>query len=448
MTTYHDLFELALRLMDEFFTIQPLHHHDPNCDEQVIIAVNEMLAVQLESVEDAEPDRIAAVTEEAMAAYRAMFIPPREHVGSPILEFPCRDAVASQLNTLHAVPQPEQRTPEWYAFRGRYLTASSAWKAFSTESALNQLIYDKCRAATAEPESRAGRGVNVDSPLHWGQKYEPVSVMWYERHYGTKVGEFGCIPHPTIPCLAASPDGINIDPKNARYGRMLEIKNVVSREITGIPKKDYWIQMQLQMAVCGLHECDFLETKFSEYDNEEDWEADGTPSLSSDGKMKGRIIQFMDLNGPSYEYQPLGLVPADVIAWEKSVHEAHAGDTWIRDIFWKLEVVSCVLVEFNACWMSAAEVRLRATWDVIQLEKQTGFEHRAPQKRKRVEPLTNEGEPQQATSCLLVADGKGGFKPLPGGGCAVDTVQHREPPAADIRVVTSPLARTSTRHRS
>ena len=28
---------------------------------------------------------------------------------------------------------------------------------------------------------------------------------------------------------------------------MLEIKNPVSREITGIPKEEYWIQMQLQM---------------------------------------------------------------------------------------------------------------------------------------------------------------------------------------------------------
>jgi hypothetical protein len=42
---------------------------------------------------------------------------------------------------------------------------------------------------------------------------------------------------------------------------MLEIKNVVSREITGIPKPEYYVQMQLQMEVCDLEECDFLETK-------------------------------------------------------------------------------------------------------------------------------------------------------------------------------------------
>ena len=42
-----------------------------------------------------------------------------------------------------------------------------------------------------------------------------------------KVEEFGCIPHETIPFLAASPDGIVTS--NKLNGRMIEIKNVVSR---------------------------------------------------------------------------------------------------------------------------------------------------------------------------------------------------------------------------
>ena len=42
--------------------------------------------------------------------------------------------------------------------------------------------------------------------------------------------------------LGASPDGINTNNRTSLFGRMLEIKNVVSREINGIPKEDYWIQ--------------------------------------------------------------------------------------------------------------------------------------------------------------------------------------------------------------
>lgn len=441
------LLEAGLRLVYEFFLTEPLYHHEPKCDSYVIDAVSDMLALQLGDIEDIEPESIVTAAEGAVHSYRAMFVPPREHDGSPILCHPDTRAIGALLQAIQSVPQPDQRTPEWYAFRGRYLTASSAWKAFATEGALNQLIYDKCRAAQMDPEEagRVGGGVNVESPLHWGQKYEPVSVMWYEQNYNTKVGEFGCIPHPTIKCLAASPDGINIEPDNPRYGRMLEIKNVVSREITGIPKKEYWIQMQLQMAVCGLSECDFLEMKFHEYENDEEWERDGDFMQAADGKMKGRIVQFMVSGSPAYEYQPLGLDKTEAECWERRIHESHTGDTWIRDIYWKLEVVSCVLVEFNAAWMAAAETRLNATWDIIQLEKRTGFEHRAPQKRKR-EVTVVQGGKEPPSSCLLVSDGTGGFKPLPGGSSTVHPHCGGPPHASDIRVITSPLGRIGTCH--
>ena len=80
--------------------------------------------------------------------------------------------------------------------------------------------------------------------------------MYYEYINNTKVNEFGCIKHTKHDFLAASPDGIVCDMSSNLYGRMLEIKNVVSRTITGA-KMEYWIQMQLQMEVCDLNECDF-----------------------------------------------------------------------------------------------------------------------------------------------------------------------------------------------
>ena len=56
--------------------------------------------------------------------------------------------------------------------------------------------------------------------------------------YQTKIEEFGCIQHPKYNFIGASPDGINIEPNCNRFGRMLEIKNIVNREITGIPKQN------------------------------------------------------------------------------------------------------------------------------------------------------------------------------------------------------------------
>ena len=104
------------------------------------------------------------------------------------------------------------------------------------------------------------------SPMHWGQKYEPVSVMLYEKRFQTKVDDFGCIQHRDYKCIGASPDGIVTDAKSERYGRMLEIKNIVNREIDGNPLKAYWIQMQIQLETCDLEYCDFLETRIKEYE--------------------------------------------------------------------------------------------------------------------------------------------------------------------------------------
>ena len=85
-----------------------------------------------------------------------------------------------------------------------------------------------------------------------------------------------------------------MNPDSNRYGRMLEIKNPTTREITGTPKREYWIQMQMQMGVCGLTECDFLETSFKEYESSEEFMSDGTFAETAGGKPKGVIIYFSD----------------------------------------------------------------------------------------------------------------------------------------------------------
>jgi hypothetical protein len=105
--------------------------------------------------------------------------------------------------------------------------------------------------------------------------------------YKSKVEDFGCIQHPTYKFLGASPDGIIIESSTGRYGRMLEIKNPVSREITGIPKKEYWVQMQLQMEVCNLDDCDFLETKFVEYHDFDSYRDDSAIDFDLNGNCGG-----------------------------------------------------------------------------------------------------------------------------------------------------------------
>jgi hypothetical protein len=195
--------------------------------------------------------------------------------------------------------------------------------------------------------------------------------------FKTKIEDFGCIRHDKYYFIGASPDGINVDPSSPLYGRMLEIKNVVSREITGIPKKEYATQMQLQMEVCNLDECDFLETKFVEFGSETEFYND-----VSDTKAKGVIVYFVQDGKPFYVYKPLNIVSRDDIeSWEQETMEKYNHLVWIQNIYWRLDVLSCILVKRDKLWFESHVGQLEKVWKIIEEERVTGFSHRAPNKR-------------------------------------------------------------------
>ena len=310
------------------------------------------------------------------------------------------ETITAKIRTLQGKPQPEQRTPEWYERRNNLITASAASKAFGTPASVNQLIYEKCKNYCAAGGGGGGGGSgggSVNSPLHWGQRYEPVTVMVYEHRNRTTLGEFGCIQHGTYPFIGASPDGINIEPASPIYGRMVEIKNIVNREITGRPKEEYWIQTQIQMEVCDLDECDFVETRFKEYDSKEDYDADGTVTqgYTASGNEKGVILwfqtapkltQYGDILSPTqiYEYAPIGATPYEYDKWEVEMFAKHErlGSIWVRTIYWYLDQYSCVIVRRNRLWFEEAVPVLEDLWKTIEEERSNGFEHRAPSKRK------------------------------------------------------------------
>ena len=329
------------------------------------------------------------------------------------------DTITAKIRTLQGKPQPEQRTPEWYERRNNLITASAASKAFGTPASVNQLVYEKCKnycTAGGGAGSGAGGGAgggggsgggSVNSPLHWGQRYEPVTVMVYEHRNHTTLGEFGCIQHDTYPFIGASPDGINIEPASPIYGRMVEIKNIVNREITGRPKEEYWIQTQIQMEVCDLDECDFVETRFKEYESKEDYDTDGTVTqgYTASGNEKGvilwfqtapRVTQYGEISPPIqlYEYAPIGATPYEYDKWEVDIFAKHErlGSIWVRTIYWYLDQYSCVLVRRNRLWFEEAVPVLQQLWKTIEEERSSGFEHRAPSKRKAAAAVASSAE--------------------------------------------------------
>ena len=283
--------------------------------------------------------------------------------------------IKEQIKYLLSLQQSQQKSETWHIERRNKLTASNIWKAIDSESSINSLIVEKCKHYTPIP-------LNIYSPKHHGEKYEPLSVLYYENKYNTKVGEFGFIDHKHYDFLGASPDGIIIDETSNLFGRMLEIKNIVNREINGIPKKEYWIQMQIQMEVCDLDYCDFLETEFKEYLNEEEFLNDGDFNNTIQGYQKGIFLKFADNNGnPFYQYPPWNINEENFKEWEKEIMEKYKNLTWLQNFYWKLIKVSLVTVTRNNFWYNCCHDKFKQIHEIIQKEKISGYEHRLPKKK-------------------------------------------------------------------
>lgn len=147
--------------------------------------------------------------------------------------------------------------------------------------------------------------------------------------------------------------------------------------------------MQLQMETCDLNECDFLETRFIEYENELTFLSDSDSSLftSRNGERKGIILYFHNniTGSPLYIYTPLNMSHSEYEKWSDTLIEEMITEntelTWVRHIYWRLDEMSCILVTRNQKWFNDVVSIMSNFWDIIEKERITGYEHRAPIKR-------------------------------------------------------------------
>ena len=373
MYIYNTALEMAFNyVMDNVNIISK-----PNFHELIYSDVYNLLLLQISNIYSYKLDNIIEDTiENAFKTFYFSIMPPRSQL-SVIKNNKKISIIDNKIKYLKEVPQPEQRTDEWYKMRHNLITASNAWETLGTESSKNRIILEKCKPIDKEKFGN----VNTSSPMHWGQKYEPLSTSFYELKYKVNVDEFGCIPHKKYNFLGASPDGIVVSKENGRYGRMLEIKNIVNRDITGIPKKEYWIQMQLQMETCDLNECDFLETRFKEYETKEEFDNDNEYKFNSIDRLKGKILYFTKNEKPFYVYPELSFTEDDYQKWEKEMMEKYSNLTWNTTIYWKLTEISCVMVCRNELWFKNVIGEIQSVWETIEKERITGYSHREVKKR-------------------------------------------------------------------
>ena len=279
------------------------------------------------------------------------------------------------------------------------ITASNIYKALGSESQQNSLIYEKCRPSTSTDST------DDYAPIYgargWGQKYEPITAMIYEAMYpGNRLDTtFGCISHSEHQFIGASPDGIVV--RGPRMGHLVEIKNIVSREISDIPIESHWIQCQVQMEVCDFPYCDYIQTAmkevtFEEFQQEQLADYKGVFMLLQ--YNQGGIQPLNDFtpppgpsNNPShkYVYMPLYLLDkADPSLYETVIHSwiydvlQSSPDYFIVDIYyWKLVELSCVVIPRNREWFQSVLPRFESVWAKVEDGRKNGYEKYAPKRR-------------------------------------------------------------------
>jgi putative phage-type endonuclease len=295
--------------------------------------------------------------------------------------------LTEKIKHLESIPQPAQRTKEWYIFRGGRITASDFGTVLETNpySSREKLIMKKCGV---EMPFIPGPAI-----IH-GVKYEDVAVAIYEKRNSVNIKEYGCIPHPTISYLGASPDGIcYYDSENRNYiGRMLEIKCPKSRKLNGFVPEYYLAQVQGQLEVCDLEFCDFLEcnlyevsktdffknnhTSLNYYDNSKYKSNYSTPTME-----QGVLIDTYckELNKNIYHYAPFSVseTKEGIKKWEESIIDKVLADDNLEynaTKYWRLKEYSVIFVKRDRPWFKKAQKKLEKCWNEILHYRQVGID--------------------------------------------------------------------------
>lgn len=163
----------------------------------------------------------------------------------------------------------EQRSAQWYERRHTLLTASEVASVLGLNH--YEAPSDVLKRKRNLPVHSSG-----NSHTKWGEKYEPVAKEIFTQLTSESIQDVGLVLHKTIPWLAASPDALVLS------GKLLEIKCPTTRKIrTNDIPIHYWIQMQIQMEVCDVDQCYFLQCEFAENepvgDHRFSGELDGIP---------------------------------------------------------------------------------------------------------------------------------------------------------------------------
>ena len=289
----------------------------------------------------------------------------------------------AHVNTLAESIQVTQRTPEWYKQSKTLLTASEFSNVLGTPRAVSNLALQKVAPLSENLRQNTTACCTPEmGPFDWGIRFEPVVKQVLERMDRIKILEMGRVVHPTNPRLAASPDGIIIGADDlSRIGRLLEIKCPITRKIDGTIPQDYWYQMQIQMEVTDIDECDYVEMSFeSGYKTHaytvEDSKDTCAPLLydieSARPLYCGHFWLLQDPESLDLKYV--------YTATEKEAAEA-AGWCIQEAIPWHVKKIFRTTVVRNREWYASTLVKQEEFWKRVEDARQGLIEPPTPKKR-------------------------------------------------------------------
>ena len=300
-----------------------------------------------------------------------------------------------RIVALKKIPQHEQKSQAWLDQRNECLTATAVATALDEDPYKYpaELLLDKC-----------GRGEPFieNENVHHGKKYEEVGNMFYSFRNNIKMAEYGLIQHDKYKYIGASPDGIcekntlESDKLSKLVGRLLEIKFPAKRKINTQGALDgdicphyYYVQVQTQLFVTKMAECDFLQCKTEEYESWEDFIADSNPLIPGLSKKtnleKGCLIQLlpkkmvgtgdpnMCLYNAKYIYPPkLHMTHQETVEWLGSellhFHQNELSKNYLVDrvIYWRLSQIACHLIKADSEWFKSKIPILKQFWNYVK----------------------------------------------------------------------------------
>lgn len=349
--------------------------------------------------------------------------------------------VWNRYNYLANIPQPVQRSLEWFTMRNDMITASSG------ACVLGENKYEKPDKVLLEKIGH-GEKFGENKFVHHGKKYEKIATMIYEHIYNVKVGEFGLVPHQEsnntkkIEFLGASPDGIctnmTLDGNFSNMvGTMLEIKCPFSREIQtkGIEDGEicphyYWVQVQLQLECCDLDYCDFWQCNIKEHSSFEEIDDNFSNTYTenqdeniifSNNFKRGTILQFLPKKHVldkyeklewygKYIYPPhLDMTINDYNDWSKyminNYHKYYpelVDDYYFdKQLYWKLEISHNFKIKRDKDWFNKNLEKFKEFWDKVEL-----YRNNEEEKQIYLNKVLKPKKTYSSTTCFIKTDEK------------------------------------------